>query len=214
MRSLQSFSRTDSKESAVVNIHDRLGDTVTILSHRLKACSGRPAIQLLEDYGSLPLVECYPGLLNQVFLNLLTNAVDAIEARMALPSHGYNALRPPQITIHTRLVSGQWIEVSIKDNGIGVSPSVATQIFNPFFTTKPAGQGTGMGLSLSYQIVQRHGGELRCLPSAALGSTFVVSLPVRLPARPVGYPAAGPACSPPEEDRAATPPPAVPLVSR
>ena len=188
VRSLQNFSRSDALTTDVVDIHTGIDDTAVILGHRLNVQANRPAIQLVTQRAALPLVECYPGLLNQVFLNLLANAIDAIDARSHHP-RTYSAKRPPQITLSTELVDSQRIQVTVADNGIGISPQVEGHIFDPFFSTKPVGEGTGMGLSMSYQVIERHGGELTCAATGPQGSTFVVTLPVRLPPRSISSPA-------------------------
>jgi two-component system NtrC family sensor kinase len=115
----------------------------------------------MRDYAKLPLVECYPGQLNQVVMNLLTNAIDALEDADATRTVQDIKDNPSQITIRTSMIDHQWVEITIADNGPGISEKVEEQIFDPFFTTKPIGKGTGLGLSISYQIiVEKHGGKL------------------------------------------------------
>jgi signal transduction histidine kinase len=129
-----------------------------ILEHRLKSNQ----IQLIKAYSALPLVECYPGDLNQVFLNLLINAIDAIATQAARSPKAWQ----PTLTIQTQNLS-EWVRVSILDNGIGIPPEIQARLFDPFFTTKPIGQGTGLGLSISYQIItERHQGRLYCRSNA------------------------------------------------
>ncbi len=174
--SLRKFSRLDDTEKKPVDIHEGIDSTLMILQHRLKANSERPAIEVIKKYGTLPLVTCYAGQLNQVFMNLLANAIDALEelncAQDCLTSQ-------PQILIHTETVPGDRIRISIADNGIGMTENVHSRIFNSFFTTKPMGKGTGMGLSISQQIVsEKHGGQLQCISSHCEGTKFIIEIPV------------------------------------
>jgi len=151
----------DEADFKAVDIHEGIDSTLMILQHRLKAPSERPAIEVMQDYAKLPLVECYPGQLNQVVMNLLTNAIDALEDADATRTVQDIKDNPSQITIRTSIIDHQWVEITIADNGPGISEKVEEQIFDPFFTTKPIGKGTGMGLSISYQIiVEKHGGKL------------------------------------------------------
>jgi signal transduction histidine kinase len=150
--SLRNFSRLDEAEIKVVDIHEGIESTLLILQHRLNPTADSRAIALIRDYGNLPLVQCYPGQLNQALINILANAIDAIEEINQ---------RPGQITIRTSVINSQWIEIAIADNGIGMLENVRQRIFDPFFTTKPVGKGTGMGMSISYQIItQKHNGKL------------------------------------------------------
>lgn len=168
--SLRSFSRLDEAEFKSVNVHDGIESTLVILQHRLKAVGNRPEIKVLRDYGELPPVECYPGQVNQVFMNLLSNAIDALEEQNA----------PYQeIEIRTERVGDQAIAIHIIDNGAGMSEDVQAQIFNPFFTTKAIGKGTGLGLSISYQIIiEKHGGKLYCNSTVGMGTEFIINLPI------------------------------------
>ncbi|MBD3887557.1 GAF domain-containing protein [Phormidium tenue FACHB-886] len=180
VRSLRSFSRLDEAEFKAVNLHDGIDSTLMILKHRLKAKPDHPGIQILKDYGKLPLVECYPGQLNQVFMNLLTNAVDALEDRNRERSLEEILAKPNTIKISTHLLNDQWVSIHIADNGIGMSKEVQAQLFDPFFTTKPVGKGTGLGLSISYQIItQGHAGKLTCQSILGQGTEFVIEIPVR-----------------------------------
>ncbi len=182
--SLRNFSRLNESEIKAVNIHRGLDNTLTILNHRLKASAQRPAIKVLKDYSdSLPLVECYAGLLNQVFMNVLANAIEAIDEigrRDTTQDWGEGV---GEITLTTTLIDHQWAQISIKDTGAGIGSDVHHQIFNPFFTTKPVGKGTGMGLAISYQIVtERHGGKLECFSVPEKGTDFVIQIPLQQPA--------------------------------
>ena len=188
--SLRSFSRIDEAEMKEVNIHDGIDSSLMILSHRLKAQPKRQAIEIIKEYGNLPLVECYAGQLNQVFMNILTNAIDALEAgnrswvmgneqennNYQLPITNYQS---PTIRIRTYLDSN-WVVIRIADNGSGMTEIVQKRIFDPFFTTKPVGQGTGMGLSISYQIItSRHKGSLQCISSPGKGAEFEIKIPLK-----------------------------------
>jgi signal transduction histidine kinase len=166
---LRNFSRLDESEMKPVNIHEGIDSTLLILQHRLKARSECPEIEVIKNYGNLPLVECYAGQLNQVFMNIISNAIDAIEENSSLQD---------QITITTSLLNNEWVQIVIADNGTGISKDIQQQIFNPFFTTKPVGKGTGMGMSISYQIiVEKLGGKLECLSTPGNGTKFVIQIP-------------------------------------
>ncbi|MBF2085807.1 PAS domain S-box protein [Thermoleptolyngbya sp. C42_A2020_037] len=189
--SLRTFSRMDEAECKAVDIHEGIDSTLMILQNRLKAKGDRPEIQVNKHYGILPLVECYAGQLNQVFMNILANAIDALEESYALGRWNPNMLpnlgdRPadssggPMITIQTEQVDPSSIAIRIADNGIGMSAAVQQRLFDPFFTTKPVGKGTGMGLSISYQIItERHQGTLRCCSEVGQGTEFMIQIPVR-----------------------------------
>ncbi|MBW4487884.1 MAG: HAMP domain-containing protein [Trichocoleus desertorum ATA4-8-CV12] len=176
--SLRNFSRMDESEIKPVNLHEGLDSTLMILQHRLKARPERPEIAVVKEYAQLPLVECYAGQLNQVFMNILVNAIDALEDFNAKRTYQEMQAQPGQITIRTAVINEQWIEVAIADNGPGMSKEVQRQIFNPFFTTKPVGKGTGMGMSISYQIItEKHRGKLACLSQPGQGTEFVIQIP-------------------------------------
>ncbi|WP_017302819.1 sensor histidine kinase [Spirulina subsalsa] len=166
VQSLRNFSRLDEAEQKAVDIHQGLESTLVILHNRLE----QHRIEIVRHYGELPWVECHPGQLNQVFMNLLNNAIDAIA--QAKPSH-------PTLEITTQCTPHQKVLISIKDNGFGISPAVQNHIFDPFFTTKPIGQGTGMGLFISYQIiVEKHRGQLTFNSQPSQGTTFSILLPM------------------------------------
>ncbi len=176
--SLRTFSRMDEAEFKAVDLHANLDSTLTILEHRLKAQPRQAAITVVKEYGELPLVECYAGQLNQVFMNLLGNAIDAVEARRLAD----DLTEPPAIRITTSQRDRDHVTISIHDNGTGIPAALQSRLFDPFFTTKPVGSGTGMGLSISYQIVtERHHGTLQCESAPGAGSTFVVTIPVTQP---------------------------------
>ena len=171
--SLKTFSRKDEAEKKSVDIHQGLESTLMILAHRLKPQTQRGGIEVIKNYGELPATYCYAGQLNQVFMNIVSNAIDAIDAVDTV-----NAVEQPQLTLST-YVEGDQSFIEIQDNGIGMNEIVRSQIFNPFFTTKPIGQGTGMGLSISYQIVtERHGGSLQVSSNPGEGSTFTIQIPL------------------------------------
>jgi len=178
--SLRTFSRADSDRPVSFNIHDGIESTLLILKHRLKASEFRPAIEVVKDYGNLPLVKCFPGQLNQVFMNVLANAIDALEESNKGLGFSEIKARPNQITVQTVLSESQnQVLIRIKDNGVGMSNEVKENIFNHLFTTKSVGQGTGLGLSIAYQIVvEKHGGTLTVNSSLGQGSEFVISIPV------------------------------------
>lgn len=179
VRSLRNFSRLDEAECKAVDIHEGLNSTLLILQHRFKHKPEHPEIQVIREYGELPPVECYASSLNQVFMNILVNAIDALEELNAKRTCEENQLHPGKITIRTSLIDEQWVEVSIADNGSGISKEVKQQIFNPFFTTKPVGKGTGMGMSISYQIItEKHQGKLVCISNPGQGAEFIIQIPV------------------------------------
>lgn len=185
--SLRNFSRSDESGLKRVDIHEGLESTLVILGHRLKAVDGYAAVKVVKDYGVLPAVECYPGLLNQVFMNLLSNAVDALDEAAAertqrLVGQSDTHLRGV-IEIKTSACTGaegaEWIEVAIADTGTGIPADIQSRVFDAFFTTKPVGKGTGIGLSISHTITtQKHGGSISCDSTFGRGAKFVVKLPV------------------------------------
>ncbi|MCC3529714.1 MAG: hybrid sensor histidine kinase/response regulator [Microcoleus sp. PH2017_22_RUC_O_B] len=174
--SLRNFSRLDEAQVKPVDIHEGIDSTLVILQHRLKACAEHPTIQVIKDYGQLPMVECYPSQLNQVFMNLLSNAIDALEEGIRNTPARHN----PTIAIHTFTADTNSVTIAISDNGTGICSEVRSQLFDPFFTTKSVGKGTGLGLSISHQIVtERHRGKIDCYSKLGQGSEFVVQIPVR-----------------------------------
>ena len=180
MQSLRNFSRSDGESKKFVDIHEGIEATLMILQHRLKAYSKRPAIQVVKDYSILPKVQCFPGQLNQVFMNLLANAIDILEESIVdseNSNNNYFASINPKILIATTIDRYQ-VTVKIADNGKGMPESVRSEIFQPFFTTKPEGKGTGLGLSISYQIItENHGGSLQCISSPGEGTEFLIQIP-------------------------------------
>ncbi|MGI2906533.1 trifunctional serine/threonine-protein kinase/ATP-binding protein/sensor histidine kinase [Tolypothrix sp. VBCCA 56010] len=176
--SLRNFSRLDESEMKPVDIHEGIDNTLMILQHRLKEKSDSPEIEVIKEYGQLPLVSCYAGQLNQAFMNILSNAIDALQ------QSNDNAIatdrKVGQIRIRTSLVDSNTLRIQIADNGHGMSDKVRQKIFDPFFTTKPIGSGTGLGLSISYQVVvDKHKGKLTCDSTPGKGTEFVIDIPLR-----------------------------------
>lgn len=194
VKSLRTFSRLDEAEMKAVDIHEGIDSTLLILRHRLKEGPQHPEVQVIKEYGDLPLMNCYAGQLNQVFMNVISNAIDALEESCEvekLRSRFENLTdRPtanchrlpgfvPQIRIRTLVWQGDRAVVAIADNGPGMPEAVRQQLFDPFFTTKPVGKGTGLGLSISYQVVvEKHGGQLRCKSQPGKGTEFWIEIPL------------------------------------
>ncbi|MEH2353381.1 GAF domain-containing sensor histidine kinase [Nostoc sp.] len=181
--SLRNFSRTDEVELKPVDIHEGLDSTLLILGHRLKNNNKRPAIKIVKEYATLPLIECYPAQLNQVFMNLLSNSIDALEEKFQTIQERYLKLSqtsrkiPLTIWIITQAINNQ-IVIRIADNGLGIPEEVRSHIFDPFFTTKAPGKGTGLGLSISYQIiVEKHHGQIKCSSKPGEGTEFLIEIP-------------------------------------
>lgn len=198
--SLRNFSRLDQAEMKPVDIHEGIDSTLLILQHRLKDKPHYPGIDVIKSYGDLPLIECYASQLNQVFMNVLSNAIDALEEYNLNRSAEELKQRKSQITIATSVKevslqgrgertgetlaylspSTSSVVIQIADNGPGISPALKSQIFDPFFTTKPIGKGTGLGLSISYQIVvEKHGGVFECESQTGQGTKFWIEIPIR-----------------------------------
>jgi two-component system NtrC family sensor kinase len=172
--SLRNFSRLDESDVKPVNLHDGIDSTLLILQHRLKATPEQTAVEVVKDYGDLPLVDCYASQLNQVFMNILANALDAMEDQRDLSQS-----QPCTIRITTKKLEHGSIQIAIADNGSGIPEEVQQRIFDPFFTTKAIGKGTGMGMSISYQIVtERHQGKLYCVSEVGKGTEFFLEIPI------------------------------------
>ncbi|MGB3291798.1 MAG: ATP-binding protein [Phormidesmis sp.] len=175
--SLRNFSRMDEAECKAVDIHDGIESTLLILQHRFKSQSERPTIEVVKEFGTLRQIECFAGQLNQVFMNILSNAIDALETGL---KENPTAQKNPKIVLRTETCADN-IVISISDNGAGMPTAVKDRIFDPFFTTKPVGKGTGMGMAISHQlVVEKHGGEIACHSEEGVGTTFTITLPVRL----------------------------------
>jgi len=186
VKSLRTFSRLDEAEMKAIDIHENIDSTLLILQNRLKAKSDHPPIQIIKEYGELPPVECYAGQLNQVFMNLLANAIDALEEKDQQRSTIEMAEDPSKITIYTELLPGenpqspQIMGIRIQDNALGMPQKVIDRIFDPFYTTKSVGKGTGLGLAISHQIiVDKHSGELVVTSEPKKGTTFLVKIPLK-----------------------------------
>lgn len=204
VRSLRTFSRVDEAEFKTANIHEGIDSTLMILFHRLKARHDRQEIQVIKEYGTIPDIECYPGQLNQVFMNIISNAIDALEELESQPSNsvaatqngstqssssGATAKRSSWIYISTCKLDNNYVQIRIADNGPGMNETVRSKLFDPFFTTKPVGKGTGLGLSISYQVIEKHAGKLTCHSAPGEGTEFVIELPIC--SRPVSIKANG-----------------------
>ncbi|MDJ0696612.1 ATP-binding protein [Mastigocoleus sp. MO_188.B34] len=178
--SLRNFSRSDDIEQKEVDIHEGIDSTLMILQHRFKAKPEHVGILVEKHYSDLPLVECYPGQLNQVFMNILSNALDALEERDQKRSFKAIKENPSRICICTKTNGSDKVVIRISDNGPGISEEVKKRIFEPFFTTKPVGKGTGLGMSISHQIIaEKHGGCLQCNSLPGKGSEFLIEIPLQ-----------------------------------
>ena len=185
--SLRIFSRLNETEMKPVDIHQGIDSTLMILQSRFKAknirADGvdyyRPTIEVVKEYGDLPLIECYSGQLNQVFMNILVNALDAIDDQNQEQWLDSTKPKPGCIQIRTSVLNPEQIMIQIADNGPGMAETLQQRLFDPFFTTKPVGKGTGLGLSISYQIiVDQHGGTLHCTSTPGLGTEFTITIPI------------------------------------
>jgi signal transduction histidine kinase len=170
--SLRNFARSDGDIASAIDLQETLDSTLLLLKHRLKNRGCRPAIEVIEHYQELPLIKCYPGPMNQVFMNLLANAIDALEEAWEKDQ------RPLKITISTEVL-GERAIVRIADNGLGMTDEIQQHLFEPLFTTKAVGKGTGLGLSIAKQIVSdKHGGQLFCKSITGKGTEFAIELPL------------------------------------
>jgi len=173
---LRNFSRLDGAKAKPSDIREGIDSTLLILHHRLKAKGGQPEIQVIKEYGDIPLVECYPGQLNQVFMNLLGNAIDALEQ---ITEKNISDSSNPTIWISTKILDNYWVRIRIADNAQGIKKEICQRMFEPFFTTKPQGKGTGLGLSISKQIVEeKHNGRLICNSEIGKGTEFLIDIPI------------------------------------
>lgn len=163
--SLRNFSRLDQAEMKPANLHEGIDSTLLILNHRIKQ-----GVEIIKQYGDLPAIECYPAQLNQVFMNILNNAVDAL-----MEQESQSCKR---ILIQTERLTHNHIRVRIKDNGPGIPNAIKSKVFDPFFTTKPMGQGTGLGLAICYQIIEKHQGKVEIISETGQGTEFVIDLPI------------------------------------
>ncbi|MEZ2238162.1 PAS domain S-box protein [Microcoleus sp.] len=179
--SLRNFSRLDESEMKPVDLHGGIDSTLLILQHRLKGLNGWPEINVIHEFSNIPLVDCYPSQLNQVFMNIIANAIDAIEERYQKFSVAAAEANPGRIAIATQVIGENMIAVEISDNGTGMPQTTIDRIFNPFYTTKEVGKGTGLGMSISHSIVvQKHKGKIECFSEIGQGTTFRISIPISL----------------------------------
>ncbi|MBX9256578.1 hybrid sensor histidine kinase/response regulator [Desmonostoc muscorum CCALA 125] len=177
--SLNNFSRHREAGKKLANLHEGIESTLLILGHRFKANADRPAIRIIKEYGNLPPIECFPGEINQVFMNLICNAIDAIEKTHKNKSFKQIDQYPGVIKIKTEVI-GEQVILRIADNGSGINKADETKIFDAFYTTKPVGKGTGLGLSIAYQIVvNNHHGKLTYHSNPGEGIEFIIELPIR-----------------------------------
>jgi signal transduction histidine kinase len=180
VRSLRTFSRLDESERRETNLHEGIDSTFVILGHRLKGKGDHPGIEVSRHYDPhLPLVPCYSGPFNQVIMNLLGNAIDAIEDRWDQQRQNGQTPTPGHVEVTTAVDAGQWVQLSIRDDGVGMTPQTKQHIFDQLFTTKVAGKGTGLGLAIAHDIIaNQHGGTICVQSVLGEGTTFVVSLPL------------------------------------
>jgi two-component system, NtrC family, sensor kinase len=174
-RSLRTFSRQDESQMKPADLHEGIDSTLLILHHRIKAKNNFPGVQVIKKYGNLPLVECYAGQINQVFMNLIGNAIDVFEEGIEKGEYS-NFLPTIRITTERQ---DNWARIQIVDNGLGMTEEVQKRLFDPFFTTKSPRKGTGLGLSISHQIiVEKHGGKINCISTPGQGTEFIVEIPI------------------------------------
>ncbi|EAW37191.1 ATP-binding protein [Lyngbya sp. PCC 8106] len=171
--SLRNFSRLDEAEIKKADIHEGIDNTLLILNHRFKS-----NIELVKEYENLPLVECYPAQLNQVFMNIIANAIDALEDAKSYILSAAKPPRQPQITIETIQINSEEVQVKIRDNGLGIPDQIKSKLFDPFFTTKKIGKGTGIGLAISYKIIENHQGKIDVVSEYGQGAEFIITLPI------------------------------------
>ena len=175
--SLRTFSRADKDHQVLFNIHEGIDSTILILKHRLKANESRPAIEVIKQYGDLPQIHCFPGQLNQVFMNILANAIDALDESNQGRTFADIQAKPNRITIQTSVHEQKYVKIQIADNGIGMTEDVKQKIFDSLFTTKGVGKGTGLGLAIARQIiVEKHGGTIDVKSALGEGTEFTITL--------------------------------------
>ncbi|MEO9126054.1 MAG: ATP-binding protein [Microcoleus sp.] len=172
--SLRNFSRLDESQLKLANIHEGIDSTLVILNQRLE-----DRITVIREYENLPSVKCYPALLNQVFMNMIDNAIAAIEEQTVSSHNSIAATEKQTIWIHTKIIDIELIRVEIRDNGIGIMPELLPKVFDPFFTTKNVGKGTGLGLTISYQLIEKHQGKIEVFSEPGLGTRFWITLPIK-----------------------------------
>jgi signal transduction histidine kinase len=178
-KSLRIFSRKDTEEKTKFNLHDGINSTLLILKHRTKPNQHRPAIKIVKKYQEIPDVQCFPGQLNQVFMNILANAIDAFDEANVGKSYDEIKANTNCITIETSVLNAHQVQIQIKDNGCGMNPETKERIFEQGFTTKGVGKGTGLGMAIARQIVtEKHGGTITCHSELGKGTTFAIGLPI------------------------------------
>jgi signal transduction histidine kinase len=167
VRGLRTFSRIDEAALKTVNVHDGILSTIVLIKNNIPYY-----INLLKEFNAIGQVECFPGKLNQVFMNILTNAIQAIKLKPVKTDE-------ETISIKTRDVENDQIEISIKDSGVGMTEEVKHRIFEPFFTTKDVGEGTGLGMAIVFKIIQKHAGKINIVSAPNEGAEFIITLPHR-----------------------------------
>ena len=176
--SLRTFSRTDRDHKTEFDIHEGIESTLLILKHRMKANEQRPAIEIVKNYAELPKIYCFPGQLNQVFMNILANAIDAFDEVNAEKTFAEIKANPNRITIETARLDAQQVQIRIQDNACGMTPETVEHIFEQGFTTKAVGKGTGLGMAIAHQIItEKHGGTITCHSELGKGTEFTIVLP-------------------------------------
>ena len=178
-KSLRTFARKDQEKKTNFQLHEGIDSTLLILKHRTKASEKRPAIKIIKDYQEVPEVQCFPGQLNQVFMNILANAIDAFDEANEGKSYSVIQENPNQINISISQIDENQVQIQIQDNGCGMTPETKTRIFEQGFTTKAVGKGTGLGMAIAIQIVEeKHGGTITCDSELGKGTTFAIVLPI------------------------------------
>lgn len=172
--SLRNFSRLDESQLKFANIHEGIDSTLVIINHRLEQ-----RIAVIKEYGDLPLVKCYPALLNQVFMNIMDNAIWALEERKINSKDSSYATQKLTIWIHTEIIDNELVRIGIRDNGTGITPELKDKVFDPFFTTKDVGKGTGLGLTICYQVIEKHKGNLEVFSELGQGTEFLITMPIK-----------------------------------
>ncbi len=177
--SLRTFSRQEQVHKNLFNIQEGIDSTLIILNHRMKANNQRPKIEVVKDYQEIPEVQCFPSQLNQVFMNILANAIDTFDESKPGKTYGEIEANPNIITIHTSAIAKNQIQIKIQDNGCGMSRETQQRIFDQGFTTKEVGKGTGLGMAIAYQIItEKHDGTITCDSTIGQGTIFTIVLPI------------------------------------